>query len=57
MTKTEELAKEMIATLADYPESDPYEVLDELMKIISTEENLSKADESAIREIIWSKGF
>lgn len=57
MTKIEELAKEMIGTLADYPESDPHEVLDELMKIISIEENLTRADESALRDAIWSKGF
>lgn len=46
-------AKEIANTLEDYPDSDPAEVVEELVRIYSIEENMSQADEDLLRSEAW----
>jgi hypothetical protein len=53
--KIAEVVEEILTTLKDYPESDPYEVAEELLRLIAADDDLSFTEIMMIRTLLQTK--
>ena len=51
------LANEILETLSEYPEADPCEVIDELIRVVSLDEELDTSQVGRLRSEIERRGF
>lgn len=53
--KIDEVVEEILTTIKDYPESDPYEVAEELLRLIAVDDDLSLTQIMMIRTLLQTK--